>query len=313
LPSAKVGGWRLPASVVAFIITAAIILILLAAPFAGAVSRSSAHPVLLTGNSPLSHAEQGDSAIATAFDMALNNHDTDAALALFSDSAIVSDPSNIACFSESANPCYSNPTLGIGAFDTPVQIRGWLQQLVKENIEVKEVGSFNVTGNHVAWTVEITQDEYRRLNIAPLVATVEATVQGGKIDSLTIELTQESATKLALAYSSSQRAPYSGLAAGVSLGIFALGFVFPAAAIYYISRVKRLFASVPMLDRPWILLGAGVGSLLVSLLLESLSDFAGISASTSDSLFTAILAICAFFVMSAMVLMKRAMIGEPDE
>jgi hypothetical protein len=310
LRSGKVGGWRLPASVVAFIITAAIILILLAAPFAGAVSRSSAHPVLLTGNSPLSHAEQGDSAIATAFDMALNNHDPDAALALFSDSAIVSDPSNIACFSP---PCYSNPTLGIGAFDTPVQIRGWLQQLVKENIEVKEVGSFNVTGNHVAWTVEITQDEYRRLNIAPLVATVEATVQGGKIDSLTIELTQESATKLALAYSSSQRAPYSGLAAGVSLGIFALGFVFPAAAIYYISRVKRLFASVPMLDRPWILLGAGVGSLLVSLLLESLSDFAGISASTSDSLFTAILAICAFFVMSAMVLMKRAMIGEPDE
>jgi hypothetical protein len=311
LRRAKVGGWRLPASIVASIITAAIILALLACPFAGAVSSGSGYPVLLTVNYPLSHAEQGDSAIATAFDMALNNHDPDAALALFSDSAVVSDPSNIACFP--SPPCRPAINLAVATFSMPVQVRGWLQQLVKENVEVKEVGSFNVTGNNIAWTVEIAQDEYRRLNVAPLVATVEAVVQGGKIASLTRQLTQESATKLALAYSSNQRAPYSGLAVGVSLGVFSLGFVFPAAAIYYISRVKRLFASVPMLGGPWILLGAGVGSLLVSLLLESLRNVAGISANTADSLFTATLAICALFVMSAMVLMKRVMIGEADE
>jgi hypothetical protein len=242
--------------------------------------------------------------------MALNNHDSDAALAFFSDAAVVSDVSNIACL-PGPPPCYLLP-INL-AYTSRVQIRGWLQALVNENVEVKEVGSFNVTGNHVAWTLEITLDEYRRLNVAPLVATVEAAIHDGRIDSLTIELTQESTTKLALGYSSIQRAPYSALAAGVSLGVFSLGFVFPAAAIYYISRVKRLFASVPMLGRPWILLGAGVGSLLVSLLLESLRDVAGISASTAGLLFTGILAICAFFVMSAMVLMKRVMIGEPDE
>jgi len=307
LLNCKVGGRRFPASILASTITLVIILTLLAAPLAGA-SRDSGHPILLTRNEPISHAEQGDSAIATSFDTALNNHDSDTALAFFSDSAVVSDVSNIACL-PGPPPC---PALA-SPYTSHVQIRGWLQALVEENVQVTQVGGFNVTGNHIAWTVEITVDEYRRLNVAPLVATIDAVVQDGKINSLTIGLTEESTRKLAVGYASNQAAPYSGLAAGVSLGIFGLGFVFPAAAIYYISRVKRLFASVPMLGRPWILLGAGVGSLLVSLLLESLRDVVGISASTADYLFTAILAICAFFVMSAMVLMKRVMIGEPDE
>ena len=305
---AKIGGRGLPASVVASVITAAVILVLFAAPFAVAASKGPSYPVLLAGDVSVGHGEQGAAAIAAAFDMALNNHDSDTALGLFSDAGVVSDLSNIACLPGPPPFCS-----GYNVFTSRVQIRGWLQQLIKENVEIKEVGSFNVTGNHIAWTVDITVDEYRRLNVAPLLATVEVIIQDSKIDSLSIELTQESATKLALGYSYNQRAPYSGLAAGVSLGVLALGFVFPTAAIYYISRVKRLFATVPMLDKPWILLSAGVGSLFVSLVLEAVRDLIGISASIADSLFITILSVCSFFVMSAMVLMKRVMVDESND
>jgi hypothetical protein len=194
-----------------------------------------------------------------------------------------------------------------------VQIRGWLEQLETENITVRKVDGFRVTGDNVSWTLQVTVNEYRRLNIAPLVANAQATVHNGKIDTLTIQLTQDSMTKLSIAYSSSQRTPYSALAAGLSLGIITFSLVFPAAAIYYISRVKQLFASVPRLDKPWILLGAGVGALLLSLLMESIGSVTGLSPTTTDPVFTALLAICAFFVMSSMVLMKRVIIGEADE
>ena len=307
----KVGGWRLPLSVIAFIITVAIILALLTTPFAGAASKGSAHPVLLTGNHSLSHAEQGDSAIATAFDTALNNHDPGSALVLFSDSAVVSDPSNIACFP--APPCYAAINVASAAFSTPVQIRGWLQQLVTENVEVKEVGSFNVTGNHIAWTVEITQDEYRRLNVAPLVADVQILVQDGKIKSLTIELTQDSTKKLALAYAANQRTPYSILATGIGFGIFVLGLVFPTAAAYYISRVRTLFAAVPKLKRPWILLQAGVASLFTAILLVGVRSSIGTSISSLDIIQYVAVVLTGFFILVAMVLMKRVWLVAPDD
>lgn len=241
-------------------------------------------------------------------DAALNNHDSDAALALFSDSAVVSDLSDIACLPGPPPFCG-----GYNVFTSRVQIRGWLLQLIKDDIAVREIGSFTVAADNITWTLEVTVNEYRRLNVAPLAAAAEAVVHGGKIDSLTMALTQESIAKLNQAYSTNQRTPFSVSAGGISLGVFVLGLVFPAAGIYYISRVKRLFATVPMLDKPWILLGAGVGALFVSLLIEALRDVTGMSANTADSLFVATLALCSFFVMSAMILMKRVMIGEPVE
>jgi len=48
-------------------------------------------------------------------------------------------------------------------------------------------------------------------------------------------------------------------------------------------------------------------------LLVALREVAAISTSVADPLFDVILAVCAFFVMSAMILMKRVMISEPDE
>jgi hypothetical protein len=281
------------------------ILVLLAFTFASAFAQPQTQPENLK---PLSHASQSSSSVASSFDADLNNHDSAAALELFADGAIVSDLSNIACLPGPSPFCQSS-----NVFVTKTQIRGWLEQLVSINVQLNEIQTFHVSGNNVSWAVEVSVDEYRRLRVAPLEANVNAIVENGKFSSFSIELTAESTGKLSRAYATNRASPYSVMAGGLAFGVFFLGLIFPAAAIYYISRVKRLFASVPMLGRPWILLGAGVGSLLVSLLLESLRDVAGISASTADSVFTGILAICAFFVMSAMVLMKRVMIGEPDE
>jgi hypothetical protein len=294
------------------IVFAALIMILFAIPVSNFVAGGSQQNLSFTNNHVLSHIEQfNNSAVASALDSALNRHDSQAALALFSDSAVIYDLSNIVCLPGPPPSC--SVSNGQIVFASKVQIRGWLEQLATENVTVKEVGGFNVTGDNVSWTLEVTVNEFRRLDIGPLVATAQATIHNGRIDSLTIKLTPDSLTKLSLAYSSSQRAPYSVLAAGLSLGVITFGLVFPAAAIYYISRVKRLFASVPRLDRPWILLGAGVGTLLVSLLLESIGDLTGVSPATTDSAFTALLAICAFLVMLSMFLMKRVIIGEADE
>jgi hypothetical protein len=302
LRGSRVGGARLPAGVIVTTVTVALILALCAIPLTGAVAESSQQAY---HSSSLFHPTQESSTVAGALDVALNRHASDAALALFSDSATVSDLSNIACLPGPSPFCG-----GYNVFTTRVQIRGWLEQLVKENVAVREVGNFNVTGDSVSWALEVSVNEFRRLNVAPLTATAQALVNNGKIDSLTIKLTQDSTTKLALAYASNQRTPYSILASGISLGVFVLGLVFPGAAIYYISRVKRLFATVPRLDKPWILLSAGVGSLLISLLVEALRALVGLSAGTADFIFIAILSVCSFFVMSAMVLMKRAIVDE---
>jgi hypothetical protein len=295
-------GARLPAGLVLTILTIAVVLALCVVPSTGAGAVTSQQASHFRNNA---YPTQGNSSVASAFDAALNRHASDAALALFSDTATVSDLSNIACLPGPPPFCS-----GYNVFTTRVQIRGWLEQLVKENVAVKEVGNYNVTGDSVSWVLQVSVNEFRRLNVAPLNAMAQAIVHNGKMDSLTIRLTPESTTKLALGYSANQRTPYSILASGISLGVFVLGLVFPGAAIYYISKVKRLFATVPRLDKPWVLLGAGVGSLLVSLLIEAIRGLVGLSAGSAEFLFIALLSLCSFFVMFAMVLMKRVMVGE---
>jgi hypothetical protein len=307
LRSGKACGPKLAPYAMVAIISAALIFALLAIPLTNAAPGGS-YGVLSIAISSHSHLQQGNSTVASALEAALDRHDSNAALALFSDSAVVSDLSNIACLPGPPPFCG-----GYNVFTSRVQIRGWLEQLVKEDIAVREIGSFNVTGDNVTWALEVSVNEYRRLNVAPLTATAQALVNNGKINSLTIKLTPEATTKLALGYASNQRTPYAILASGISLGVFVLGLVFPGAAIYYISKVKRLFATVPRLDKPWVLLGAGVASLLIALLLEAIRGLVGLSAGAADFLFIAILSVCSFFVMSAMVLMKRAMVDESND
>ena len=292
-------------------VTLVIILTLLAVPLISAftqVAEQSPRIGKIRG-----HGQVGQDAISVIadFDSALNAHNPDAALALFSDGAVVSDLSNIACLS--GMNVWSPPCGGQRVFTTTGQIRGWLEQLVKDGIQVKEIGNYRVMAANVTWNLEVTVDEYRRLDVAPLVANAMAVVQDWKIKSLTISLDQESTKKLALGYASHQRTPYSILASGVGFGILVLGLVFPAAAAYYISRVKDLFATVPGLKRPWTLLQAGVVSLFIAILLVGIRSTVRAPPSSLDIIRYVVVVLTGFFFLAAMVLMKRVWLVAPND
>jgi hypothetical protein len=87
--------------------------------------------------------------------------------------------------------------------------------------------------------------------------------------------------------------------------IAAFGLVCSAIAIYYIIRVKNSFASLPRLERPWLLLELGVASLFVAALVIPLSE---LSPSFGFSHLIQIIAavLSAFFILTAMVTMKQA-------
>jgi len=89
------------------------------------------------------------------------------------------------------------------------------------------------------------------------------------------------------------------------LGIAGVGVAFSAVAIYYITGLKKGFAGLRRLERPWLILGCGVASLIVAALAVPLPVVA-----TSIGLLhlVQILAVvlAAFFILTAMVLMKQA-------
>jgi hypothetical protein len=258
---------------------------------------------------PLISTSQSPSSLATSFDDDLNSHDSAAAAALFSDGAIVSDLSNIAWCSP-AFPTYCGHNT---PYTGTTQIRGWLDALIDINVQLNETQTVFVSGNNVSWAVGVSIDPYRTLEIAPLMAGVNATVENGKFSSLSIGLTAESTRELSLALAAYRSSPYSVMAGGFAFGVIFLGLVFPAVGVYYVSRVKRLFATVPHLDKPWVLLGGGLGVLFISVLLLSLGEVTGIPVGIIDPVFSIALTICAFLVMSSMILMKRVMLGESDE
>jgi hypothetical protein len=258
---------------------------------------------------PSSHASQSPISVAGSFDADMNDHDSAAASALFADGATASDLDNIAW-------CYAGGLPGCGTvlvYEGTTRIRGWLDQLVSMNVQLNETQGFYVSGNNVSWTVGFTADPYRKLGIASLETNLNATVDNGKFSSLSIGLTLESIRKLSLAIAASHASPYSAMAGGAAFGLVFLGLVFPTIGVYYVSRVKRLFASVPHLGRPWVLLGGGVGALFVSVLLFLLRDLIGISARIADPLLSVALTASSFLVMSSMILMKRVMLGESGE
>jgi hypothetical protein len=291
-------------------VTLVIILTLLFVPLISAVTQAAEQRPTIVKIRGHGRVRQDAISVIADFDSALNAHNPDAALALFSDEAVVSDLSNIACLSGTNLP--SPPCGGQNVLTTKVQIRGWLEQLVKDGIQVKEIGNYRVAAANVTWDLEVTVDEYRRLDVAPLVANAMAVVQDWKIKSLTISLDQESTKKLALGYAANQRTPYSILASGVGFGILVLGLVFPAAAVYYISRVKDLFATVPGLKRPWILLQAGVVSLFIAILLVSIRSTVRAPPSSLNIIQYVVVVLTGFFFLVAMVLMKRVWLVAPN-
>ena len=88
------------------------------------------------------------------------------------------------------------------------------------------------------------------------------------------------------------------------LGMAALGLAFSAVAIYYITVLKNGFAGLQRLQRPWLLLDCGVASLIVAALTV---PWPGVSTTVVVHLVQIVaVVVAAFFVLTAMVLMKRA-------
>ncbi len=291
-----------------------VFLIVLAAPIAvGALNQTTiSNPTV----NDMAHAgeikiQQSPESVVTAFDAALNAHDVKAGLDLFADNGFVHDQSR-ETYSSLLSYEYTGtlaPTCRLFA-DQPAcaytgkdRIGDWLRQLALDNIQVQEVGNYQVSGNNMTWNLAISIDDYRRLSIAPLMSIGEAMIQGGKIQSLTLSLTTESTARLSTAFAKSERGPVSIETKGFLLGVISLGLIFPAAAVYYISRVKSLFAAVPRLERPWFLLLAGVASLFTAVLLIFLRGF--VSIPSWDAIYSVVLILTAFFILASMVLMKK--------
>jgi hypothetical protein len=84
----------------------------------------------------------------------------------------------------------------------------------------------------------------------------------------------------------------------------AVGLVFSGVAIYYITVLKSGFAGLRRLKRPWLVLEFGVASLIVA----ALSVPWPVSTSVDVLHLVQIVAVvvAAFFILTAMVMMKQA-------
>jgi len=95
--------------------------------------------------------------------------------------------------------------------------------------------------------------------------------------------------------------------------LIGLGLLFPIATLFYISRIKNVFSAVSRLERPWLLLEVGVALLLASLLATAIGDGLGLAYSLLRPAGNLLLVLAAFFILWAMVTMKRVWtISESD-
>ncbi len=88
-------------------------------------------------------------------------------------------------------------------------------------------------------------------------------------------------------------------------GLTVLGLLFAVLALLYISRVKSLFAAVSRLERPWLLLEIGVILLLASFVSAAISNAVSSTSNLLRPLGNLLLVITSFFILYAMVTMKR--------
>jgi hypothetical protein len=87
--------------------------------------------------------------------------------------------------------------------------------------------------------------------------------------------------------------------------IAAFGLICSAIAIYHIIRVKRTFAGLARLERPWLLLELGVVSLFIAALTIPIGELSQLIA-LFDLIQIAAVISAAFFILTAMVTMKQA-------
>ncbi len=241
------------------------------------------------------HIESQDAkSVVAAFERALDSHDAAAALALFTDDAVVR--------------ILPEDVLGGVIASGKDQIRRWLEGATLNQIQVQALSEYQVSGNNVTWTESFRIYQYEDINAlatSGVVGKAEAVVQGNRIKSFTLTFSPDSVTKLRALPLSSKRASLASSTFGFLAGLAVLSLILPAGAIYYITRVKSLFASVPRLERPWLLLEAGVASLFIALLLVSVRNTVGFSSQSLDTIQYLVVVLTGAFILAAMVLMKR--------
>ena len=97
------------------------------------------------------------------------------------------------------------------------QILALWQTGVAQHIHIDMVGTPQVAGDTVTGTISVAADDLRQLGITSVQRTLVSVVRGGKIASLTLTLTPDSAAKLQAALAKAARVaqiPRSGAASG---------------------------------------------------------------------------------------------------
>src|SRR5207249_9591443 len=116
--------------------------------------------------------------VVTAFNAALNAHDGAAALALLADDAVVKTPSG---------------NVYTGKQQIAAYVQGLFAQDYRAEVDSQQI---QVAGNQVTSKGKVWLNDWRQLGIAPLESIAVATVEGGKISSLSATLTADSAARL---------------------------------------------------------------------------------------------------------------------
>jgi ketosteroid isomerase-like protein len=124
---------------------------------------------------------------------ALNRGDVDAAVAFFTEDAVVK----------------LVPALPPGSPDTysgAEEIRGWFEELVAGNFEI-DVEVLDVEGDTVTTRTSTWMDATREMGVAPLVATETYTIRDGKIRGFTWAISDESMAKVQAALATPTPSP----------------------------------------------------------------------------------------------------------
>jgi hypothetical protein len=275
-----------------------VFLIAFVAPIASALNQTSspnqtAYDMLHAGEF---RVQQDPVQVVSEYIAALKTNDPTAALAFFTDDAVFK------ILPEEA----PGGIIAVGK----TRIGLWLQEVMQGQgggLLVELLSDYKVAGKNVTWSMGLWFERYYTVadigDVLP--GTAEAAIQGDKISAFTFTLTPDSVARLTKAQASSpqSRVSISISTSGFLFGLVVLGLVIPAAAMYYISRVRSLFAAIPRLERPWFLLLAGVASLFVAVLMILLRGF--LSLPSWDAVYSTVLVLTAFFILASMVLMKR--------
>jgi ketosteroid isomerase-like protein len=172
--------------------------LLVAVPDSQAQASNAVAVVYQTGersviDSGAGSAQADDPATAfNAFNVAVNAHDVDAALALFAHDAVVQFPNQ------------PPPNIYRGT----AEIRAWLQADADQNISV-QTEQIQVAGDRVTALGKADVDSLRPLGIT-LAGPVEAVVQDGKITSFTFMLNDETLARLQAIQTPPEALPTTG-------------------------------------------------------------------------------------------------------